>query len=288
MALSKGAPVRPSPSGNSLIPNTSHFLDLDRASLPKIRTLGWVSACPPDSPARLRKIDLDNPPPPPVKKTFIYDHVRTMDPCNHPNLFHHHGQFLSHNSGPSPQHAFVPEFSYCSTTIHHNIRVPVPYSWIEDILPRSDDPEFDDKVHERLMWRGSNTGMFHSSTSRWEHSHRDFLVSYTNDIEGTISVLEPNRTRMEKVGEPREMRKARVNPAVMDIAFGGAPLACSASTCGLLKEIYPFRERQSIREAGNYKYIIDVRRSVYSGSRSPADHASRRSMAMAGQAASRG
>ncbi len=113
--------------------------------------------------------------------------------------------------------------------------------------------------------------MFHSSTSRWEHSHRDFLVSYTNDLEGTISVLEPNKTRMEKVGEPREIRKARVNPAVMDIAFGGEPLACSASTCGLLKEIYPFRERQSIREAGNYKYIIDVRCSVYSGSHSPAD-----------------
>ena len=98
MALSKGAPVRPSPSGNSQIPNTSHFLDLDRASLPKIRTLGWVSACPPDSPARLRKIDLDNPPPPPVKKTFIHDHVRTMDPCNHPNLFHHHGQFIGGNA----------------------------------------------------------------------------------------------------------------------------------------------------------------------------------------------
>jgi len=181
-----------------------------------------------------------------------------MDPCEHPDLFHHHGQFLSHNNGPSPQPVMVPEFSYCSTTIHHNIRFPLPYGWIDDIYPRTDDPEFEDKLDERLLWRGSNTGMFHSSKSRWDHSHRDFLVAFSNLLEGTLKVLPPNRATNEVLGELKELRMSRLNPAMMDIAFAGKPIACSPGTCELLEEIYPWRGRQSIQEAGNYKYVLDV------------------------------
>jgi len=152
----------------------------------------------------------------------------------------------------------VPEFSYCSTTIHHNIRFPLPYGWIDDIYPRTDDPEFEDKLDERLLWRGSNTGMFHSSKSRWDHSHRDFLVAFSNLLEGTLKVLPPNRATNEVLGELKELRMSRLNPAMMDIAFAGKPIACSPGTCELLEEIYPWRGRQSIQEAGNYKYVLDV------------------------------
>lgn len=151
----------------------------------------------------------------------------------------------------------VPEFSYCSSVIHHDIRLPTPYSWVEDIYPRSDDPEWDDKVDERLLWRGRNTGMFHSSTTRWQNSHRDFLVRYTNELDGTMEVLVPNRTRSQKL-EAREVRKARINPAVMDIAFAGDPIACSPTVCPQLEKLFPWREYQTTKEAGNYKYIIDV------------------------------
>ena len=237
--------------------------DIARSELPKITSIGWISACSPNSPARQRPINLDKPPPRPRKKTFIWNHALTMDPCNHPDHFFHHGQFLSHNMGPSPQHALHPEFSYCSTTIHHNIRIPVPYGWLEDILPRSNDPEWDEKFDERLLWRGSNTGMYHSKTSRWRHSHRNVLVEHANDLQGSLKLLSPNKTKHEKVGEPLEIRKARVNPAVMDIAFGGRPTACSDEICDLVQTIYPWRERQSIKEAGGYKYVIDVRLAPY-------------------------
>ena len=237
--------------------------DIARSELPKITSIGWISACSPNSPARQRPINLNKPPPSPRKKTFIWNHALTMDPCNHPDHFFHHGQFLSHNMGPSPQHALHPEFTYCSTTIHHNIRIPVPYGWLEDIYPRSDDPEWDEKVDERLLWRGSNTGMYHSKTSRWRHSHRNFLVEQANDLQGTLKLLSPNKTKNEKVGAPLEVRKARVNPAAMDIAFGGHPMSCSDEVCDLVEKIYPWRDRQSIKEAGSYKYVMDVRVSPY-------------------------
>lgn len=238
--------------------NMKCFLDIERAALPIMKRLGWVSACPPNSPARRKTINLDSPPPRPTKKTFIWDHAQTMDPCNHPDHFFHHGQFLSHNMGPTPQPVMVPEFSYCSTTIHHNIRIPTPYGWTEDIYPRSDDPEWDLKVDERLLWRGSITGMYHSRTSRWRHSHREFLVGFTNQLEGTLQVLPPNRTRSERLGGLREIRKAMINPAAMDIAFAGDPHSCDPEICDLLADFFPWRGRQSIKEAGSYKYVFDV------------------------------
>lgn len=199
------------------------------------------------------------PPSRPSKKTFIYDHRLSMDPCLNPDHFHHHGQFLSHNSGPSPQQAMFPEFSSCSTTIHHNIRIPTPYGWVEDIHPRSDDPEWDDKIDERLLWRGSNTGIFHAQHIRWRNSHRDFLVEYTNGLNGTTDLLLPTKSRKEKVGKPKRVRNAHLNPAMMDIGFAGRPISCSSPTCELLEKTFPWRARQSVREAGNYKYVLDVR-----------------------------
>uniref|UniRef100_A0A8H7XUJ7 Glycosyl transferase CAP10 domain-containing protein n=1 Tax=Psilocybe cubensis TaxID=181762 RepID=A0A8H7XUJ7_PSICU len=238
---------------------------IQRRALPKVKTVGWIAACPPNSLARQKTINLDSPPPRPSKKTFIWDHLQTMDPCNHPNHFYHHGQFLSHNMGPSPQSAMVPEFSYSSSMIHHDIRFPAPYGWLEDIYPLTNNPEWDDRKDERLLWRGANTGIFHGKNTRWEQSHRDFLVSYTNSLEGTVNVLPSNRTREERLGDLRELRAARINPAVMDVAFAGTPISCSPEICEVLKKTFPWRNKQSIQEAGNYKYVIDVDGNGWSG-----------------------
>ena len=238
------------------------FLDVTKADFPQITRLGWRSACFPKSPARQKPFNLNHPPPRPEKKTFVYDHLRSMDPCLHPDLFHHHGQFLSQNEGPPPQ-AMVPEFSYCSTAIHHNIRIPTPYGWQEDVYPRSDDPAWNDKLDERLLWRGSSTGIFHGNKIRWQNSHRDFLVRYTNDLNGTLSVLRPTSNETEIVGSPKQYHKSKLNPALLDVAFSGKPTQCSPDTCDLLREIYPWRERQSVKDAGNYKYIVDVSQNPF-------------------------
>lgn len=206
------------------------------------------------------KLDFNSPPKRSHKKTFIYDHRMTMDPCLHPILFHHHGQFLSHGpeGGPEPQRDMVPEFGFCSTLLHHNIRMPSLYGWVEDIHPRAHDPGWEDRIDDRLVWRGSNTGIWHSPHTPWRHSHRNFLVEVANTLNGTTEVLFPTGSEGERVGRPRMMRNARVNPAVMDVAFAGSPLACAEETCPLLEEMFTWKEYQTIQEAGRYKYVLDV------------------------------
>ncbi|KAJ3809218.1 hypothetical protein F5876DRAFT_77973 [Lentinula aff. lateritia] len=53
------------------------------------------------------------------------------------------------------------ETARTGSLLHHNIRFSTPYGWVEDILPRSDDPDFADKTDERLLWRGTNIGVHH-------------------------------------------------------------------------------------------------------------------------------
>ncbi|KAJ7472379.1 glycosyl transferase family 90-domain-containing protein [Mycena galericulata] len=239
---------------------------ISRKDFPGIDTTGWVSACAPESPARNESIDLnDAPPPKTTRKIFIHNHNVAMDPCKHPRHFFHHGQFLSYEKGPTPQHEMVPEFSYCSSHIHHNIRIPTPYGWVEDILPRSDDPHWDDKPDERFLWRGSSTGMMHSGTTRWQESHRIRLLRIANELKGTMSILSPFKSRSEPVGEAIQVRKSRLNPGIMDVAFAGDPIMCDPETCAYLQKVFPWRRRQSVAEAGDYKYVIDVDGNGWSG-----------------------
>lgn len=159
----------------------------------------------------------------------------------------------------------VPEFSYCTTTLHHNIRIPVPYSWVPDILPRDDDPEFDEKSDERLLWRGRNTGIFHGTTTRWRTSHRNFMVQYVNDIDGTVDVLMPSVRQDERVGAPRTLRKKSVNPTFFDVAFTMKPISCSEHVCPQLEELYTWQPYMRQAQAGDYRYVLDVDGNGWSG-----------------------
>ncbi|KAG2068523.1 hypothetical protein BDR04DRAFT_1208651 [Suillus decipiens] len=74
----------------------------------------------------------------------------------------------------------MPHFSFCSTLLHHDIRAAVSYGWVED-LPNSDNPPWEERVDERLLWRGTNTGIFHGANTRWRQGHRDHMLDKLYD-----------------------------------------------------------------------------------------------------------
>jgi hypothetical protein len=234
--------------------------DLPRQNFPKItRFDGWLSACSPTSPAIAITINLDQPPPADTGKRFIYDHRKATDPCLHPGHFWRNGNLVAHNQGPWPQHDMVPEFASSSTSLHHNIMFPSTYGWIEDILPRAEDPEWSDRLDERLSWRGGPTGIYNGEGMHWEIAHRATAVRFANDLKGTIDVLIPTENATVPVGRPKSLRKAHLNPAMMDIAFAGDAMQCSPPVCQQLENNYRFVKYQGQKEAGRYKYVLDVR-----------------------------
>lgn len=150
-----------------------------------------------------------------------------------------------------------PQFSYSPTLLHHDIKASMPINWVEDV-PRNIDPEWNDKLDERLLWRGRNTGIWHDVNTQWRISHRVRLVRSANELDGNITLLQPAASPDERVGEGVPVRKARVNPAMLDVGFAPEPSSCAPRTCEELREMFDWRSLQSLKTAGRYKYVLDV------------------------------
>jgi len=86
-----------------------------------------------------------------------------------------------------------------------------------------------------------------------------------NEMEGTLEVLRANVSASEPVGEPMSVRRARVNPAMMDVAYAEGPINCEDGVCEELLSLFPFRPFLDQTKAGKYKYVFDVDGNGWSG-----------------------
>lgn len=190
------------------------------------------------------------------KKTFIYDHQAAMDPCQHPSHLFLEGQFLSHYEGPSAHQKLIPQFSSSSTTVHYDLLPIPPRGWGEERR----DISWEKKYDERLLWRGLNTGMLCQVGNRWQQSQRVRLVEMTNGVEGQVKILPPPKPEDEAfpVGADEQWSRARVNPAMFDVAFSGSPVQCDNVTCDELVRDFEWKKHMTIEESSRYKYVIDV------------------------------
>lgn len=246
---------------------------IDLKQLPEAKHYGFASACPFDSPGRPVRdapVDQFHRPPPRPGKSFIHDHLLSMDPCQNPSIFYNHAQYVAHDLGPKPQPVLAMQFAYCSTPLFHDLQTPSFISWMDDVHPRENDVEWEEKTDERLLWRGRNTGMNHDKGTRWIYSQRIRLVRITNEMNGTERVLMPpldsDITGMgdettRRVGEGVDVKKSLLNPAIMDISFTDRPLGCwPEAYCEYMKTLFDFKPDYNAhgKDAGNHKYLVDV------------------------------
>ncbi|KAF9005833.1 hypothetical protein BDZ89DRAFT_1145010 [Hymenopellis radicata] len=206
---------------------------------------GWLSACAPLSPAWKDPIDFNAalPPPSPVSttKSFIFDHRKAMDPCQHPSLLRHHGQFLPFHKGPFAKSLLIPSFS-----------VAGEYN-------ESHDCSWEEKWDARLEWRGMNTGIWAGGDHEWRSAHRARMAEWaTRDFDTNLTLL----NWMDGEGDRETfitVSKARYAPAMLDIGFTGPPSQCAEHVCSALEALYPFNVMtHTPAEAYRYKFILDV------------------------------
>ncbi|KAF9450823.1 glycosyltransferase family 90 protein [Macrolepiota fuliginosa MF-IS2] len=233
---------------------------LKMQDLPPTTVRGWLSACPEhrSHPAAPSKSGFTG-------RTFIHDHRKTMDPCFHPKILETHSQFLAFGDfPPTPDRPMIPQFSFCSSTLHYDIRIPSLLSWVQDIHPQEHNPEWDRRSDERLSWRGSNTGMWQTAENRWKESQRPRAVKFASDTEGEVKVLFPPTKRDDPVGEGRNVSRSKINPAFFDVAFAGSPLQCPEDYCKEIEYMFDWRKFQDARGAANFKYVLDVDGNAWS------------------------
>lgn len=234
-------------------------VDYNQSELPHLPYDGWRDGCPRNSSLVRSTVQWDERPDMEARhaarpKTFIHDHLLSMNPCDHPDLVHINGFLAQHDKGPGVRRFLVPSFSMCTTPLHSDIRTIPIEQFTDDVEP---DPVWADKPDDRVLWRGSNTGIWFSDKTAWNISQRSRLVKLANQKQGVRSVLRPLEPE-RAVGGPVEERAAQLNARLMDVAFAGDPIQCDEPICTQMKEIFEYRGRMNLAQSNQYKYILDV------------------------------
>ena len=222
---------------------------------------GWISGCDPLSPAWSNPIDFTAPPAAPQTKSFIFDHRKAMDPCQHPTILRSHGQFLPWGRGPIPNEHLTPSFAYSPSMMHQDITLAHTVAW-RDSAKKRQLLEWDDKKDDRLEWRGRNTGIWFGGDFEWRQSQRARLMEWANGDErglaGNITVVIDGKEVL--------VDRTLYAPAMLDIGFIDGPHnQCEEDICPKLLELYDFHRRpHSQMQASRYKYILDVDGNAWS------------------------
>nr|XP_031859158.1 uncharacterized protein CI109_005353 [Kwoniella shandongensis]KAA5526230.1 hypothetical protein CI109_005353 [Kwoniella shandongensis] len=219
--------------------------------------LGWASACAPHKPLR----ETYDPDSLPVldklwsgDKSFIWDHKAAMDPCTHPTLTHLVGFLSGHGKGPGPATEIYPVLAMCKTTLHADVLAVSMEAWTEDV---GDDPAWEDKTDERMLWRGKTTGIYFKDGVPWNISQRVNLVSRAAQNTGQLPMLDitpPNAP----VGSPRDTPLSQLNADLMDVAFVDEAIQCDEKVCEVVQGRYTFGERKDWSQGNQYKYLLDI------------------------------
>jgi hypothetical protein len=122
----------------------------------------------------------------------------------------------------------------------------------------SEEGAWEMKEDDRLLWRGINTGVYHSEDRPWRDGQRNRLMELAQRPKGTVDVLVSDGDGEGETVRVERLKKMKLNHAMLDIAFAGNPGQCEPDTCRELQEIFDWRRTMTVREAGKYKYVLDV------------------------------
>lgn len=183
-------------------------------------TLGWANSCPYTSNARTanRQARIKSP-----GKHLVADVRAQSDLCQHPYNIPLHG--VTSGKRVRVGGYVKPVFSLSKTTLHSDILAVPVEQWVEDlaVVPWAE------RTSDKLLWRGSNTGMHYAKDTPWRTSHRIRAINITRpDAEGFVDVLPPASQRhdnSELLGESvAHLALADLNKKMFDVAFTGPPI----------------------------------------------------------------
>ncbi|KAJ8294104.1 Beta-1,2-xylosyltransferase 1 [Rhodotorula toruloides] len=225
---------------------------------------GFPLACPPDS--RLRRaydgLEIDTLPHGP---SFIADHLQTMNMCENPEWQYLHG-FTSW-PGMRPQ-TLRPLFSFAKMSVHSDLLLtPLEQYW--DIEPW--DPKWEDKPHNKAVWRGTTTGVWFDRGTWWRSSQRVRMWFMGKDKVGEQRVrfsgegLETPRGTESLV--EKKVKTIELMDKYIDFAFTGKAGQCSEEdgSCDAVRKLFDFQRAFGWNEANEYKYMLDLDGNAWSG-----------------------
>lgn len=221
-------------------------------------------SCPPDSALNLGGFPSEDEL---HELDFIRNHDHDLDICSHPELPKYHSAFRQR--WWTTINSLVPLFSYSTTTVHRDIRIPASMYYFSDkSLPTQSKYEFSpardvlwEKKHDALFWRGRTTdGVADDLDFEAQQRHR--LVNYGHEARGERAI-----TSITESGSlvQRLVKKFDLNKSLMNVWFSRPMTGKRTCTdegdaiCLAAKNNHPFLNAWSDHhEAWSYKYLADL------------------------------
>ncbi|GAA5866861.1 hypothetical protein JCM1840_004292 [Sporobolomyces johnsonii] len=217
----------------------------------------FAQACAPNSPLRRSERGEFTPDySGEAARSFIWDHAKVMDLCQHPEARKLHGHTMQQGVPLGP---VVPLFAFAKTRLHADI-LSTPIEQYEDHYVGY-DPPWEGKSQNKVLWRGSTTGVEFDRHTPWRRSQRARLHLMSHETEGDKPVIWSQRGLLRE----SNMSIATLNQLYMDTSFSGALQQCDPETCELLRKTIDFKPTIGIDETNTYKYLIDVDGNGWSG-----------------------
>ncbi|KAL7423141.1 hypothetical protein Q5752_002441 [Cryptotrichosporon argae] len=246
-----------------LVKAGQHFTqdELDRLEDPR-RTpaWGWFKACPLTSPANIRPW-AENATDEVERKSFISDHIPTMDFCEFPQLKRLHGAF--HMDREDRSDSMLKPILVHSKMPGDRSFLLAPLEGYSNVTPSLFPPRWEDKHDARLHWRGSSTGGFNVQRD-WKDSHRLRLHLMVNGPKGgdawwnnqVREVMVPD----EAGGYSIVRRWERMlSQAYADVKLSGHAVQCpTQDLCDEVTRTIEFAEHVWPKDAAKFRYILDV------------------------------
>ncbi|EIW66773.1 hypothetical protein TREMEDRAFT_70041 [Tremella mesenterica DSM 1558] len=225
---------------------------------------GWFKACPLDSPANIRP-GAENATNEILPKTFIYDHLPTMDFCDFPELKRLHGAMSIDWKNRSPS-VLKPALILSKFPADSSFQV-TPMEGYQNLTQESLDelPSWEEKTDNRLFWRGSSTGGYNVHRD-WKESHRFRLHLMVNGPKGGDAWW-ANQARdvimPDGQGGYKTVRRwdRTLSKAYVDVKVSGKLIACPQEhpdLCETIKNTIEFGQQVWPHQAVAFKYLLDV------------------------------
>ncbi|GAA5824169.1 hypothetical protein JCM10212_000269 [Sporobolomyces blumeae] len=227
---------------------------------------GWANACPIGAPlrnldrfdTRLEEKRIYSPKP---VESFIVNHTEVMDLCQNPEGQMLHG-FTSW-IGPRPG-SLYPIFSSTTTSMHSDFLIP-PVDQYDYRL--GEDPEWEDKLFDKVVWRGSTTGadLNVEHARRWSQRVRLCRLPFETGSKTLPYAPSDSPTSFG----PLSQFTAPSQPLArqyFDFAFLGEPTQCDdPQVCKEFEKQFLWDDFMEPETQNEYKYVIDVDGNGWSG-----------------------
>ncbi|BGP40488.1 Protein O-glucosyltransferase 2 [Rhodotorula kratochvilovae] len=227
---------------------------------------GWAQVCPPDSPLRRvpsfdERMKLGRIYEEPKMRSFIKEHVQAMDLCTHPETQLIHG--FTAWSGPRPG-LLYPLFVSTMTSMHSDLLIP-PIDQYDRPLGR--DPVWEDKKHNKLVWRGTTTGADLNIEHMRKWSQRPRLCRLPFEAgEATVPFAPSDTPTLLGPVNSLTARKQALAQRWFDFEFLGNAKQCdNDKVCEEFEKDFLWSDWMGPDEQNEYKYMLDVDGNGWSG-----------------------